>query len=152
MHQLNWKCQQGQAPSAGADAIIVQCTLKQHYKTIAGFSRLPTIQQTRKSNHRHPAVYDCRRNWLAAVAVPQGYTYDGRPVCSLKLQGQGSGLECLNRQLISLSNDTLALASGTTVRCFETAQGRPVGQQLSHKLEVKAVSLSQVRNSGSLLH
>jgi intraflagellar transport protein 80 len=62
----------------------------------------------------------------------------------LKLQGQGSGLEGINRQLISLSNDTLALASGSSIRCFETAQGRPVGQLLNHNLEVKAGRLSQV--------
>jgi intraflagellar transport protein 80 len=62
----------------------------------------------------------------------------------VKLQGQGTGVEGLNRQLISLSNDTIALASGSSVRCFETAQGRPVGQQVNHSLEVKAICLSQV--------
>lgn len=83
---------------------------------------------------------------LSARLMPgwQVYTYEGRPVCSLKLQGQGSGLEGLNYQLISLSSDTLALASGSSIRCFETAQGRPVGQHISHNIEVKAVCLSQV--------
>ncbi|WIA18978.1 hypothetical protein OEZ85_003645 [Tetradesmus obliquus] len=91
-------------------------------------------------------VLQCGRGFalVDAAGAAQVYTYEGRPVCSLKLQGQGSGLEGLNYQLISLSSDTLALASGSSIRCFETAQGRPVGQHISHNLEVKAVCLSQL--------
>lgn len=71
------------------------------------------------------------------------YTYDGRQVCAFKPQGLST--EGVSRQLVSLSSDTLATAVGCSVRCYETAQGRPVGEVLNHSLEVKAVCLSQVR-------
>ncbi|KAF6258571.1 intraflagellar transport protein 80 [Scenedesmus sp. NREL 46B-D3] len=86
-----------------------------------------------------------------ASGAAQVFTYEGRPVCGLKLQGQGTGAEALHRQLISLSNDTLAVASGSSVRCFETAQGRPAGQQVNHSLEIKAVCLSQFGNANDRL-
>jgi hypothetical protein len=71
------------------------------------------------------------------------FTYDGRQVCALKPQGLSA--EGVSRQLVSLSNDTMAVAVGRTVRCYETAQGRAVGDVVNHSLEVKAVALSQVR-------
>lgn len=73
----------------------------------------------------------------------QVYTYDGRQVCAFKPQGLST--EGVSRQLVSLSSDTLATAVGCSVRCYETAQGRPVGEVLNHGLEIKAVCLSQVR-------
>lgn len=85
------------------------------------------------------------------VLVLQINTYEGRPVCTLKLQGQGVGCEGLNPQLISLSNDTLAVVSGNSVQCFETAQGRPVGEQYNHGLEINAICLSQVGDSCCML-
>ncbi len=72
----------------------------------------------------------------------QVFTYDGRLVCAFKPQGLSA--EGVSRQLVSLSNDTLATAVGCNVRCYETAQGRAVGDLLNHSSEVKAVCLSQV--------
>lgn len=77
------------------------------------------------------------------------FAYDGRQVCALKPQGLMSPEGGVSRQLVSLSSDTLAVAVGGggssgVVRCYETAQGRPVGEVLNHSLEVKAVALSQV--------
>ena len=76
------------------------------------------------------------------VVLMQVFTYDGRQVCSIRPTGLNP--EGVSRQLISLSNDTLAAAVGCSVRCYETAQGRPVGEPVTHNLEVKAVCLSQV--------
>jgi hypothetical protein len=76
------------------------------------------------------------------------FTYDGRQVCAFKPQGFSA--EGVSRQLVSLSSDTLATAVGCSVRCYETAQGRPVGEALNHSLEVKAVCLSQVRSLRAL--
>lgn len=63
----------------------------------------------------------------------------------------GVQTEGISRQMISLSNDTLAVAAGSSVRCFDTAQGRPMGEVINHTLEIKAVALSQVRtlNAGT---
>lgn len=76
----------------------------------------------------------------------QVFTYDGRQVCMIRPQGLNP--EGVSTQQISLSSDTLAAAVGSTVRCYETAQGRLVGEVLNHSLEVKAVVLSQVREQG----
>lgn len=78
----------------------------------------------------------------AQCPVLQVYTYDGSQVCAFR--PQGLTLEGFSRQLVSLSNDTLAMAVGCNVYCYETAQGRPVGEVLNHCLDVKAVCISQV--------
>jgi intraflagellar transport protein 80 len=83
--------------------------------------------------------------YLACHALMQIFTYEGRPVSSLK--PSGLRLEVLSEQLISLSNDTVAFSTGNILRCFDTAQGRAVGDAVTHKQEVKAVRLSQVRHS-----
>lgn len=77
--------------------------------------------------------------------VLQVFTYDGRQVCAFKPQGLSA--EGVSRQLVSLSNETLATAAGCSVRCYETAQGRSVGDPLNHSSEVKVVCLSQVGRS-----
>jgi hypothetical protein len=63
----------------------------------------------------------------------------------------GVRLEGLSRQAVSLSSDTLALAAGASVRCFETAQGRPVGDALVHGADVAAVCLSQAGTAADRL-
>lgn len=84
--------------------------------------------------------------YLAGHAlIMQIFTYEGRPVSNLK--PSGLRLEVLSEQLISLSNDTVAFSTGSVLRCFDTAQGRAVGDAVTHKQEVKAVRLSQVRHS-----
>lgn len=47
--------------------------------------------------------------------------------------------------MISLSSDTLAVAAGSTVSCFDTAQGRSTGEGVVHTTDIRAVTLSQVR-------
>ena len=39
-------------------------------------------------------------------------------------------------------------ATGSVIRFFDTAQGRPVGEPFSHTLEIKEVALSQVGGRG----
>lgn len=73
-------------------------------------------------------------------------TYEARQVCAIKPPGLRP--DGISRQLVSLSPDTLALTMGSSVRCFDTAQGRPLGEALSHSVQVKAVALSQVRFGG----
>lgn len=73
-------------------------------------------------------------------------TYEGRLICNPKFQGLRT--ELLNAQMISLSNDAVAVldqaAQGAaTVRFFDTAQGRPLGDAFTHNLEIKEVALSQ---------
>ncbi len=59
---------------------------------------------------------------------------------------------------MSLSNDTVAVldtsvtagpGAGATLRFFDTAQGRPLGEPFSHTLEIKELALSQVRQIGA---
>ncbi|PNH11834.1 Intraflagellar transport protein 80 [Tetrabaena socialis] len=56
----------------------------------------------------------------------QIYTYEGRQICNPRFQGLRT--ELLNAQMITLSNDTIAVldqqASGSTIRFFDTAQVR----------------------------
>uniref|UniRef100_A0A7S0WTZ1 Intraflagellar transport protein 80 homolog n=1 Tax=Chlamydomonas leiostraca TaxID=1034604 RepID=A0A7S0WTZ1_9CHLO len=78
----------------------------------------------------------------------QLFTYEGRQICNPKFQGLRP--ELLNRQMLALSNDTIAVldagqaTNGSTVRFFDTAQGRPIGEPFTHSLEIKDISLSQV--------
>jgi intraflagellar transport protein 80 len=52
--------------------------------------------------------------------------------------------------MLSLSNDTIAVVdvgvstAGSTVRFFDTAQGRPIGEPFTHSLDIKEIALSQV--------
>jgi hypothetical protein len=56
--------------------------------------------------------------------------------------------------MLSLSNDTLAVVdagapgAGSTVRFFDAAQGRPIGEPFSHSLDVKEIALSQASEEG----
>lgn len=73
-------------------------------------------------------------------------TYEGRLVCNPKFQGLRT--ELLNADMISISNDSVAVldqaaAGAATVRFFDTAQGRPIGDAFTHTLEIKEVALSQ---------
>ena len=58
--------------------------------------------------------------------------------------------ELLNQQMMGLSNDTVAVlevgaqSTGNTVRFFDAAQGRPIGEPFTHSLEIKEIHLSQV--------
>lgn len=45
-----------------------------------------------------------------------------------------------------------AQSSGTTVRFFDAAQGRPIGEPFLHSLEIKEIQLSQVRGVAALPH
>ncbi|KAF5830134.1 hypothetical protein DUNSADRAFT_15000 [Dunaliella salina] len=59
----------------------------------------------------------------------------------------------MNQQMLGLSNDTIAVlevgaqSGGTTVRFFDAAQGRPIGEPFQHSLEIKEIQLSQVGTS-----
>lgn len=52
--------------------------------------------------------------------------------------------------MLALSNDTMAVmevgqtTAGSTVRFFDTAQGKPIGEPFTHNLDIKEISLSQV--------
>eukprot|EP00879_Flechtneria_rotunda_P009285 GHRR01009720.1.p1 GENE.GHRR01009720.1~~GHRR01009720.1.p1 ORF type:complete len:478 (+),score=231.72 GHRR01009720.1:1464-2897(+) len=78
---------------------------------------------------------------LDASAGVQVITYEGRQVCAVKPPGLRP--EAFSRHLISISSDSLALANGTAVKCYDTAQGRPAGQGFTHGSDIKAISLSQ---------
>ncbi|KAL3133954.1 Intraflagellar transport protein 80 [Trebouxia sp. C0010 RCD-2024] len=75
----------------------------------------------------------------------QVVTYEGHQVCTINFPGMRP--ELLNERLLSLSNDTLAVvdlaAKGQVVRFFDTAQGRPLGQTVSHPNVIVSVALNQ---------
>jgi hypothetical protein len=65
--------------------------------------------------------------------------------------------ELLSTSQVSLSNDTLAVVEGaaaTSVRFYDTAQGRPVGEAYQHTCAVQQIALSQVGGwlQGSHMH
>ncbi|EFJ41230.1 intraflagellar transport protein IFT80 [Volvox carteri f. nagariensis] len=94
------------------------------------------------NNLNTPHIFDLKDTVTLLLQI---YTYEGRQICNPRFQGLRT--ELLNADMISLSNDTIAVldqqASGTTVRFFDTAQGRPLGEPWSHTLEVKEIALSQ---------
>ncbi|KAJ9526633.1 hypothetical protein QJQ45_017601 [Haematococcus lacustris] len=115
------------------------------------------------SNWNTPHIFDlkdtvtlalqCERHFLLmdnATGI-QLFTYEGRQICNPRSQGLRT--ELLNRQMISLSNDTVAVldagqtSNGSTVRLFDAAQGRPMGEPIQHHLEIREVALSQVGTS-----
>lgn len=75
--------------------------------------------------------------------------YEGRQLCNPRFQGLRT--ELLNPQMVSLSNDVVAVldqqASGGMVRMFDTAQGRPIGEPFTHNLEITEIALSQAGNA-----
>lgn len=78
----------------------------------------------------------------------QIYTYEGRPICNPKFQGLRT--EFLNKQMVSLSNDTLAIldqSGATTIRFFDTAQGKALGEPFTHTMEIRDIGLNQPGNA-----
>jgi len=131
-------------------------------KTSLGFGHLVVCTSTQchvygTSHLNTPHIFDlkdtvtmilqCARHFLIMdnASGIQLYTYEGRQLCNPRFQGLRT--ELLNPQMVSLSTDVVAVldqqASGGVVRLFDTAQGRPVGEPLSHNLEVTEISLSQ---------
>ncbi|KAK9814722.1 hypothetical protein WJX72_010508 [[Myrmecia] bisecta] len=91
-------------------------------------------------------ILQCQRNFLTVdnFSGIQICTYEGRQVCNPKFQGLRT--EFLSKQLLSLSNDTLAIVDktdGKTIRFFDTAQGKPSGDVLVHSMDIAEVALSQ---------
>lgn len=135
-------------------------------KISLGFDHLIVATSTQchiysTSNWNTPHIFDlkdtvtlilqCERLFLVmdnSMGI-QIFTYEGRQVCNPKFQGLRT--ELLNRQMVALSNDTLAVLDqgaggvpGATVRFFDTAQGRAIGDAFTHTLEIKEIGLSQV--------
>uniref|UniRef100_A0A061RJ59 Intraflagellar transport protein 80-like n=1 Tax=Tetraselmis sp. GSL018 TaxID=582737 RepID=A0A061RJ59_9CHLO len=81
---------------------------------------------------------------LADAASLRVYTYEGRQLSTPKHPGLQTGF--LNRASASLADDSLAIidrSDGRTVRLFDTASGRPLGEPVAHHQELTAVALSQ---------
>ncbi len=72
----------------------------------------------------------------------QIFTYEGRQICNPRFQGLRT--ELLNAQMISLSNDCIAVldqsGSSTTVRFFDTAQVRAQDAESSCRRPLAASS------------
>ena len=87
-----------------------------------------------------------RKSFLLADATGMRiYSYDG---CRQLSAPKSAGLdtEHLNGASASLSSDVLAVidrSDGRTVRLFEAANGKPLGQPVVHHLELTAVALNQ---------
>uniref|UniRef100_A0A7S2QU27 Intraflagellar transport protein 80 n=2 Tax=Chlamydomonas chlamydogama TaxID=225041 RepID=A0A7S2QU27_9CHLO len=132
-------------------------------KISLGFDHLVVCTSTQchiysTSNWNTPHIFDlkdtvtlilqCERHFLIMdnSSGIQLYTYEGRQICNPKFQGLRT--ELLNRQMLSVSNDTIAVldqqATGSLVRFFDAAQGRPIGEPFTHNLEIKEIALSQV--------
>lgn len=110
----------------------------------------------RTSNWNTPHIFDlkdtvtliipCERCFMMLDTFTglQIFAYDGRQICNPKFQGQRT--EFLNSQMVSVSNDTLAVldhGNRAIVRMFDTAQGRPIGEPFTHGLPISEIALSQ---------
>jgi len=92
-------------------------------------------------------IVQCERAFLMVDNFTgiQLYSYEGRQTCNPKFQGLRT--EFLNAQSVSLSNDVLALidrADSKSVRFFDTAQGKPIGNPITHTLEITEIALNQM--------
>ncbi|GAX72717.1 hypothetical protein CEUSTIGMA_g173.t1 [Chlamydomonas eustigma] len=96
-------------------------------------------------------ILQCARHFLILdnSAGIQLYTYEGRQLCNPKFQGLRT--ELLNQRMVALSNDTVAVLdqqlTGSMVRFFDTAQGKPLGEPFSHNLEISEIALNQTGTS-----
>lgn len=92
-------------------------------------------------------VVQCKEHFLLVDALNgiQLYSYEGRQICNPKFQGLRP--ELLNMQSIALSKDVLAIVDRSTsksVRFFDCAQGKPLGEEVTHALEVTEITLNQI--------
>eukprot|EP00002_Diphylleia_rotans_P010897 TRINITY_DN2155_c0_g1_i7.p1 TRINITY_DN2155_c0_g1~~TRINITY_DN2155_c0_g1_i7.p1 ORF type:complete len:666 (-),score=114.98 TRINITY_DN2155_c0_g1_i7:671-2668(-) len=74
----------------------------------------------------------------------QVYSYDGRFVCSPK--SPNLRIDNLNSQLITLSNDTIAVIDRNdpkNILLFDTVSGRQLGVSIKHTVEVSEIYLEQ---------
>ncbi|KAI8462988.1 MAG: intraflagellar transport protein 80 [Monoraphidium minutum] len=116
------------------------------------------------SNFNTPHIFDlvaplslllqCERSLLLcdAAAGMQIVTYEGRVVCSPRAAGMRP--ELLSPRMVSLSPDTLAALDapgGSSVRVFDTAQGRQQGEPIAHGVEIQQVALSQAGTASERL-
>eukprot|EP00227_Mantoniella_beaufortii_P020105 CAMPEP_0197575096 /NCGR_PEP_ID=MMETSP1326-20131121/609_1 /TAXON_ID=1155430 /ORGANISM="Genus nov. species nov., Strain RCC2288" /LENGTH=759 /DNA_ID=CAMNT_0043137801 /DNA_START=154 /DNA_END=2433 /DNA_ORIENTATION=+ len=90
-------------------------------------------------------VVQCRTCFLLVNSAGcQLFSYEGRQVCAPKSPGLRP--EMLNAQSVALSPDTLAIidrSTSKTVRFLDTSAGKPVGEEMTHSMEVTDVCLSQ---------
>ncbi|BBN11030.1 hypothetical protein Mp_5g08460 [Marchantia polymorpha subsp. ruderalis] len=92
----------------------------------------------------------CRRYFLMVDAFCglQLFTYEGRHLSNPKYQGLRA--ESLNDQIVSLSDDILAItdhSDNKTVIFLDASKGKQVGELVRHTLEIVVISLSQMRSS-----
>uniref|UniRef100_A0A7S3R5J7 Intraflagellar transport protein 80 n=1 Tax=Dunaliella tertiolecta TaxID=3047 RepID=A0A7S3R5J7_DUNTE len=135
--------------SLGFDHLIVATSTQCHVYSISNLST-PYIFDLKEPV---TLVMQCERHFLIMdhSSGIQLYTYEGRQLCNPKFPGLHP--ELMNQQMLGLSNDTIAVmevgaqSSGTTVRFFDAAQGRPIGEPFQHSLEIKEIQLSQVGTS-----
>ena len=130
-----------------------------HRHTCAGWGRLviATANQVHVFSAPHwatPAIADVRETSVLLLQCERAialvdccgtvsvFTYEGRPLSSLRPPGLLASRP--GRHALSLASDTLAVAAGTSVTCFEIPQGQPLGGSYTHSCPVKAISLSQV--------
>jgi len=72
------------------------------------------------------------------------YSYEGRMISTVKYPGLR--VELLNHLTLSICRDTLALVDPSNpkiVRLFDALSGRPLGTELTHRLEVIGLGLNQ---------
>jgi intraflagellar transport protein 80 len=76
----------------------------------------------------------------------QLFSYEGRLLSNPKFSGLRT--ELLNYQSVSISNDVLAVIDkgeleSKAVRFFDTASGKPLGDPITHSMEIVEIALSQ---------
>ena len=95
-------------------------------------------------------VLQCRSCFLLCTGGADGgaarvYGYEGRLICELKTKGFARP-DVLSDVCASLSPDTCAIVDRNDTKCvrfLDTSAGRPVGEDVTHTLEVVSVALSQ---------
>jgi len=90
-------------------------------------------------------IVQCPHHFALVDALGiQVISYEGRCLSTIKFSGLRS--EFLNHQTLSICRDAVALvdpSSPKTIRVFDVYTGRPMGQPLTHKLDVVRISLNQ---------
>lgn len=109
------------------------------------------------NNFNTPHIFDVKETTNLILQCPKKfllvdnyngitvYSYEGRQLSNPKFQGLRT--EFLNGESISLSEDTLAVidrSDSKSVRFFESATGKQIGEPLVHTIEISDLSLNQI--------
>ena len=109
----------------------------------------------RTSNFNTPHIFDVKsvvtlllqssKHWLMVDQTNgiQIFSHEGRLICTPKQEGLRT--EFLDEQSVNISDDTLVVLDKadqgkSSIRFFETSQGKPIGEPITHVMDIVSIA------------